>query len=672
MLVGILIWLLSVTESQSFLGKSLRTNKYVVKRARQHLEHTFPRIGGADPETYRMYENNHLDKKTLEKLEKLFYLKNSRYSPYKNKYTNRPFMNVTELLENINNEFMRHIDPNLKSNETPIQRSDVESEKKTTDTNVTGAVAQDEVDIEEFKRQLDALDRMERNPENEGSHDNKQSEFGYMDSQGVFRYKFPGIFTTNTKRGAGRQSGSKDADEFGGDGNFQIIKQSSYTFDDVGGYDKIKMELLQTADILLNYEKYRKYNVRTPKGIIFEGPPGNGKTLMAKGFSGELNVSFIPVSGSEFSEKYVGVGASRVRELFKLAEENKPCIIFIDEIDALARKRGNDAVSSNSEKDQTLNQLLINLDGFKHSNGIFVVGATNRIDLLDPALMRPGRMDKNIYIGNPDSDTRREILRIHLDGKPLSHDILLDSLVEMTGGFSGAQIENLLNEAMLRALREDREIIMLDDIEYITNRILAGWQSTESKYSDDIIHRIVIHEMGHAVVGFFSDAHPRLTKIALNLWSPKTPGYTIFESNDEDVNIYTKEGLFSHLMVLLGGRIAEELFFGYSVTTGARKDLDEAYKLAQNMIIQYGMGKQNIYPDLSDQSKFLIDQEVNMLLVKANDAALEILAISKEFIVECAQILKESHVLKPEQMVEIVRTNHLELLKEYNVTRFMN
>jgi cell division protease FtsH len=651
MLVGILIWLLCVTESQSFLGKTLRTNIFVAKRAGQraesllttnlvgdlrspnkfgqNLHQTFPRIGGADPETFRMYENNHLDKKTLEKLEKLFYLKNSRYSPYKNKYTNRPFMNVT------------------------------------------GVVAQDEVDIEEFKRQLDALDRMERNPENEGSHDNKQSEFGYMDSQGVFRYKFPGIFTTS-KRGAGRQSGSKDADEFGGDGNFQIIKQSSYTFDDVGGYDKIKMELLQTADILLNYEKYRKYNVRTPKGIIFEGPPGNGKTLMAKGFSGELNVSFIPVSGSEFSEKYVGVGASRVRELFKLAEENKPCIIFIDEIDALARKRGNDAVSSNSEKDQTLNQLLINLDGFKHSNGIFVVGATNRIDLLDPALMRPGRMDKNIYIGNPDSDTRREILRIHLDGKPLSHDILLDSLVEMTGGFSGAQIENLLNEAMLRALREDREIIMLDDIEYIANRILAGWQSTESKYSDDIIHRIVIHEMGHAVVGFFSEAHPRLTKIALNLWSPKTPGYTIFESNDEDVNIYTKEGLFSHLMVLLGGRIAEELFFGYSVTTGARKDLDEAYKLAQNMIIQYGMGKQNIYPDLSDQSKFLIDQEVNMLLVKANDAALEILANSKEFIVECAQILKESHVLKPEQMVEIVRTNHLELLKEYNVTRFMN
>jgi cell division protease FtsH len=285
--------------------------------------------------------------------------------------------------------------------------------------------------------------------------------------------------------------------------------------------------------------------------------------------------------------------------------------------------------------------------------------------------MRPGRMDKNIFIGNPDSDTRRSILQIHLEGKPLDSDVFLDSLIEITGGFSGAQIENLLNEAMLRALRENREIISMEDIEYISNRVLAGWQSTESKYSDDIIQRIAIHEMGHAVVGFFSEEHPRLTKICLNLWSPKTPGYTVFESNDENVNIYTKEGLFSHLMVLLGGRIAEELFFGYSVTTGARKDLDEAYKLAQNMIIQYGMGKQNIYPDLSDQSKYLIDQEVNFLLVKANDAALEIMVKSKDFILECSKILRDTHVLKPDHMVELVRTQHLELWKEYNITRFL-
>jgi cell division protease FtsH len=651
-------WLCGLSAFQAFLhnnGVLLRkTNRNYMKKPRER-EGIFN-------------DGFHLNDKNLERLEKLFYLKNSRYSPYKNKYQNHSVVNVTEILEHINNDFMRQFDPKYSSEQPSLNNdSDVDSD----------------VDIEAFKRQLDAISNMERSAEdgdddNSEKYDNKQSEHGFFDHLGVFRYKNPTIFISTGKpgkssnqRSSGGGNGPGDGEEFGGDGNFQIIKQSSYSFNDVGGYDKIKAELLQTADILLNYEKYRKYNVRTPKGIIFEGPPGNGKTLMAKGFCGELNVSFIPVSGSEFSEKFVGVGASRVRELFKLAEDNKPCIIFIDEIDAVARKRGNDAVSSNSEKDQTLNQLLINLDGFKHSNGIFVIGATNRIDLLDPALMRPGRMDKNIFIGNPDSDTRRSILQIHLEGKPLDSDVFLDSLIEITGGFSGAQIENLLNEAMLRALRENREIISMEDIEYISNRVLAGWQSTESKYSDDIIQRIAIHEMGHAVVGFFSEEHPRLTKICLNLWSPKTPGYTVFESNDENVNIYTKEGLFSHLMVLLGGRIAEELFFGYSVTTGARKDLDEAYKLAQNMIIQYGMGKQNIYPDLSDQSKYLIDQEVNFLLVKANDAALEIMVKSKDFILECSKILRDTHVLKPDHMVELVRTQHLELWKEYNITRFL-
>jgi len=606
---------------------------------------------------------NYLDAKNIQKLERLFYLKNSRYSPYKNKYTKRPFLNVTEQLEDLNDKFTQ---------------------------NFNDASAEEDEAFQAFKKALDEIaddpegdfEDFQQDPTKGANRKNSHSEYGYIDGMGVFRYKDPELFERRSSRermmgpGIGeqlfpiskREKRGNDESDGGGGGNFQIIKNSEYTFDDVGGYDKIKAELLQTADILINYEKYRKFNVRTPKGMIFEGPPGNGKTLMAKGFSGELNVSFIPVSGSEFSEKYVGVGAMRVRELFKLAEENKPCIIFIDEIDAVARKRGNDAVSSNSEKDQTLNQLLISLDGFKHSNGIFVIGATNRIDLLDQALIRPGRMDKNIFIGNPDSETRRAILKIHTKGKPMMPDISLDTLVEMTGGFSGAQIENLLNESMLYALRENREIITMEDLEYIINRILAGWQSTESKYSDDIIRRIAIHEMGHAVVGFFSPNHPKLTKISLNLWSPKTPGYTIFESSDENSNIYTKEGLFSHLMVLLGGRIAEELFFGYSVTTGARKDLDEAYKLAQNMVLQYGMGRRNIYPDLSDQSKFLIDQEVNDLLVSANDAAVVILTEAREFILECSEILLRDNILKPDQMADIVRSNYIELWKKYDLT----
>ena len=605
------------------------------------------------------FDYSHLDQKNIEKLEQLFYLKNRRYSPFLNKYTSnftnpgQP-RNITKIFEDINNEISKII----------TQQGDEDK----------GEPQDGEIIINSFDDFKNVIGREDSeaifgpNPVHPVDPQNQKrgSEYGYMDPSGIFRYRDPKMFGSSPR--GGRPATSDDPSN--ADCPFQILKNSDYTFHDVGGYDKIKEELLQSADILINYEKYRKYNVRTPKGMIFEGPPGNGKTLMAKGFSGELNVSFIPVSGSEFSEKYVGVGALRVRELFKLAEENRPCIIFIDEIDAVARKRGNDAVSSNSEKDQTLNQLLISLDGFKHSNGVFVIGATNRIDLLDAALIRPGRMDKNIFIGNPDSETRKAILRIHSKGKPIDRSISMDSLVEMTGGFSGAQIENLLNEAMLRALRESREIINQEDLEYIINRILSGWQSTESKYSDDIIQRIAIHEMGHAVAGFFSEFHPKLTKISLNLWSPKSPGFTLFESNDENVNIYTKNGLFSHLVVLLGGRIAEELFFGYSVTTGARKDLDEAYKLAQSMILQYGMGKQNIYPDLSDQSKFLIDQEINNLLLLANDAAADIISNSKDFIVVCTEILKKDHLLKPEQMLKIAKEHYPNLLNLYNVTRY--
>ena len=557
----------------------------------------------------------------------MFYYKNNRYSPFgkgvyviKNNNTDGP-LNITELFKNINDEFMKNFEENQS--------------------------------FEDDMKNLDESMKSKHNvPQN-----------GYFDPLGIFRYHRPSGQQPRTQQ---RTSQNQD-NEFSNDNNFEIIKNPTHTFKDVGGYDKIKSELMQSADILINYEKYQKYNVRPPKGIIFEGPPGNGKTLMAKGFSGELNVSFIPVSGSEFSEKYVGVGASRVRDLFKLANNNKPCIIFIDEIDALARKRGNDMVSSNSEKDQTLNQLLINLDGFKSSDGVFVIGATNRIDLLDPALIRPGRIDKNIYIGNPDSETRKEIIKIHSEGKPINEKINIESIVEMTGGFSAAQIENLLNEAMLHALREDRTEINSDDLEYMTNRIMAGWQATENKYSDDIINRIVIHEMGHAIIGFFSPDHSNLVKVTLNLWSPKTPGYTVFESNDENSNIYTKNGLISHLMVLLGGRVAEELFYGYSVTTGAKKDLEQAYSLAQNMILHYGMGEKTIYPDLSDQSKFLIDQEINKLILEAHSATSLILSDSKNLIIDCAEILKRTNLLKPEDIISIIDRKYPHMRNMYKM-----
>ena len=574
-----------------------------------------------------MNNYDHLDPKNSEKLQKIeqmFYLRNNRYSPFRNmiylKYqnitnsniTNDKYVNVTKIFENINQEYIKSLQ------EQAIIEDDIDND---TDNDIP-----------------------KRNSEKNG----------YFDPIGVFRYN--------------RQESNKPEsnNEYSNDNNFEIIKNPTHTFKDVGGYDKIKTELLQSADILINYEKYKKYNVRTPKGIIFEGPPGNGKTLMAKGFSGELNISFIPVSGSEFSEKYVGVGASRVRDLFKLANKNKPCIIFIDEIDALARKRGNDMVSSNSEKDQTLNQLLINLDGFKSSDGIFIIGATNRIDLLDPALIRPGRIDKNIYIGNPDSKTRQDIIKIHSEGKPIHKSISIEHIIEITGGFSGAQIENLLNEAMLHSLREGREMIIMSDLEYIGNRIVAGWQASENKYSDDIINRIIIHEMGHALIGFFSPEHANLVKVTLNLWSPKTPGYTLFENSDEDANIYTRNGLLSHLMVLLGGRVAEEIFYGYSVTTGAKKDLEQAYSLAQNMILHYGMGTQNIYPDLSDKSKYLIDQEVNKLLIDAHDKAYSLLKDSQKLITDCSKIIKETNTLKPNDIIDIIDEKYPEIWDLYN------
>jgi len=589
---------------------------------------------------------NHLDKNNikrlekLEKLEKMFYLRHHKYSLSKNliymKYINKNITQNGTLPNNIN--------------ELIKQFADSLEEKYKED--------QDE---DEDEDQYEDQDEDQDQDEDENIF-NKTTTIritnGYIDPFGIFRHNIP-----NGEQKFIPQENNAPS----GDGTFEIIKNSKYSFKDVGGYEKIKLELLQSSDLLINPEKYQKYNVRVPKGIILEGPPGNGKTLLAKAFCGELNVSFIPVSGSEFSEMYVGVGAKRIRDLFSLASKNKPCVIFIDEIDALARKRGNDMVSSNSEKDQTLNQLLINLDGFKSLDGIFIMGATNRLDLLDPALTRPGRIDKNIYVGNPDSKTRSEIIKIHSNGKPINESVKNDYLVEITGGFSAAQIENLLNEAMLFALRENREIISYEDIEYITNRILSGWQSTENKYSDDIINRIVIHEIGHALVGLFSEEHANLVKITLNLWSPKTPGFTLFESNDENINIYTKNGLLSHLMVLFGGRVAEEIFYGYSVTTGAKKDLEQAFNLAQSMIVNYGMGQKTIYPDMSDQSKYLIDQEINKLLIEAHDNAYSILEKSKDLMNDCAVILKKNSILKPDEIIDIIKCKYPNILDTYSI-----
>ena len=426
--------------------------------------------------------------------------------------------------------------------------------------------------------------------------------------------------------------------------NFQIYKNHSITFKDVGGYTKIKEELLQCADLLVNYNKYAKYNVRTPKGLILEGPPGNGKTLLAKAFSGEINIGFIPVSGSQFQEKYVGVGASRIRELFELALNNKPCIIFIDEIDAVGRKRLGDGESSSSERDSTLNELLVNLDGFKSTNGIFIMGATNRVDLLDSALIRPGRIDKQIYVNNPDKKTREAIINIHIEGKPYDKKISIDQLIEMTNGFSGAQIENLLNEAMLNALRNDRELITMEDLELIVNRILVGWQSTENKLSQELLYQVAVHEIGHALLGIFLN-YKKLIKVTINLWSPKNLGFTLFESSEDEEVLITKEKLITEITVLLGGRIAEELFFYNKISTGATQDLDICKSISTLMITKYGMGSKNIFTDYSDKNKEIIDNEMNEIIDESYNNAKNILLNCKNLIEDCAKELVINHIL---------------------------
>ena len=424
--------------------------------------------------------------------------------------------------------------------------------------------------------------------------------------------------------------------------NFEVIHQQEFTFKNVGGHDFIKDELMQCSDLLMYPHKYAKYNVRTPKGIILEGPPGNGKTLIAKGFSGELDVGFIPVSGSQFQEKYVGVGASRVRELFDLAKQNSPCIVFIDEIDAIGRKRS--GTDSSHEHSSTLNELLVNLDGFKSTKGVFVMGATNRIDLLDSALIRPGRIDKKIFVGNPDKKTRESIITIHLSGKP--HKVHLPTLVDMTNGYSGAQIENLLNEVMLYVLRQNRECITMKDIEFISTRILVGTQSTEHIISKENLYQVAVHEMGHALVGYFTN-YKKLVKVMINLWSPMSLGFTLFEPNDS--LLITKEGFMHELMILLGGRIAEDIVCN-TITTGASHDFIQAKYIAEKMIIDYGMGTHMLIPHGSEEYRKRIDAEIDMVLSTAYDQAKTLLLRVEPLLRMFADILVKDHILTEEDI----------------------
>lgn len=444
--------------------------------------------------------------------------------------------------------------------------------------------------------------------------------------------------------------------------NFEVIHDFPTKFRDVGGYHNIKDELNQCIDLLKHPAKYAQYNVRVPKGLIFEGPPGNGKTLLAKALAGEAGVGFISVSGSQFQEKYVGVGSSRVRELFELAKKHVPCIVFIDEIDALGRARSTDGESSSAERDSTLNELLVELDGFKNATGIFVIGATNRADLLDPALVRPGRIDKRIFIGAPDAATRKEILDIHIQGKPFDASVVhLDDMVEYTQGLSCAQIENLVNEAMLNAIRANRTQMVVADMDATMNRIMVGWQPTEHQFTSNIIDHIAIHEMGHVVMGLMSKHHAKVSKVMINLYSPRSPGYTVFQPSNTD--IHTREALFEHLMILLSGRIAEEVFYDVSVTTGAINDFEEALKLAERMVVYYGMGEHVVYPRNSEKYKEMIDDQVLTLLNDAYAYAEYFIQNAQDFIRETSEILKRDRIIRADELNRLLTTKYAHILE---------
>ena len=540
---------------------------------------------------------------------------------------------ISNRIIKLNNEKLRQIDNELNTEKQKINKLLIEKNKIL--KNITGLILHNETYINDY---LDKINN--ENIYDDFDEDGYNNEYDYEFKPRPNKINYNIIINTNPNQNKNQKKDNIKSE------NFELIHNSTYNFNNIGGYDLIKDELMQCADMLVNYTKYAKYNVRIPKGIILEGPPGNGKTLMAKCFSGEINIGFIPVSGAQFQEKYVGVGSSRIRELFNLAKENIPCIIFIDELDALGRKRSSD-FTSNTEHDSTLNELLVNLDGFKSASGVFIIGATNRIDLLDTALIRPGRIDKKIYIGNPDKQTRKHIIKIHIENKPIESKITIDYLIELTNGFSGAEIENLFNEAMLYVLRQNRYLINKQDLNIIANRILVGFQSVKNQLSDEILFQVAVHEIGHALIGLLTK-HKKLVKITINLYSPKTLGFTLFEPSSN--HIQTKEQLINEMMILLGGRIAEEIIFKNSnISSGASQDLQQVKKIAEQMIINLGMGDKII---ISDQNQ--INAEIDNIISIAYSRTKIILSNAELLIKDCAKLLIINYELSPDMITNLI------------------
>ncbi|MBQ7137257.1 MAG: ATP-dependent zinc metalloprotease FtsH [Bacilli bacterium] len=454
-------------------------------------------------------------------------------------------------------------------------------------------------------------------------------------------------------------------------------EKNKVTFKDVAGLKEEKEEVRELIDFLKNPKKFQKLGARIPKGVLLVGPPGTGKTLLAKAVAGEANVPFYYISGSDFVELFVGVGASRVRDMFKQAKHNAPCLIFIDEIDAVGRQRGTGLGGGHDEREQTLNQLLTEMDGFGANEGIIIIAATNRADVLDPALLRPGRFDRQVTVNLPDKKGREEILAVHARNKVLAPTVTLSNLAKRTPGFSGADLENLLNEAALLAVRRNKDSITMSEVDEATDRVLMGPAKLSKKYTEKEKKLVAYHEAGHVVLGLKLDDANDVQKVTI-IPRSYAGGYAMMIPKEEKYTS-TKKELIERITGLLGGRVSEELNFG-EVTTGAHNDFEKATKIARSMVTEYGMSDlgpvqleqqeggvflgrdYNKSRNFSNEVAHEIDLEMRKIIDECYENAKKILKENEDLVKLIAEALLEHETLTKEQIEYLAE--HKEMPKE--------